>query len=209
MDRAGRGEVVANMIDLCASLPVRRGHFLLESGYHTDLWITLDALFADAVKIAPLVTALADRLRPYDISGVCGSLVGGAFLAQALATSLGVEFYFAEKHGDRAASGLFTADYRLPSALRQRIRGRRVAVVDDVISAGSSVRATVADASAAGATIAVVASLLILGDAALTYFAERTIPMETLERRDFNLWKPSDCPLCARNAPLEDCLAVG
>jgi hypothetical protein len=30
--------------DVLASLPAQRGHFLLESGYHTDLWLTLDAL---------------------------------------------------------------------------------------------------------------------------------------------------------------------
>jgi len=30
--------------DLIKSLPARRGHFLLESGYHSDFWFTLDAL---------------------------------------------------------------------------------------------------------------------------------------------------------------------
>jgi len=28
-------------------VPARRGHFLLESGYHTDLWFSLDGLFRE------------------------------------------------------------------------------------------------------------------------------------------------------------------
>ena len=71
--------------DMLKALPARRGHFLLESGYHTDLWFTLDALFVAPKDIAPRVVALAELLRPYSISAVCGPLLGGAFLAQAVA----------------------------------------------------------------------------------------------------------------------------
>jgi orotate phosphoribosyltransferase len=195
----------AMTLDILAALPSRRGHFLLESGYHTDLWLTLDALFVDPAKIAPLVAALADRLRPHAISAVCGPLLGGAFLAQALATQLGVGFYHAELRSAPAGAGLFEARYELPSELRRRVRGQRVAVVDDVISAGSSVRATVESLEAAGASIAVVAALLVLGDAAVTHFAGRGVPVETLQRREFVLWNPDDCPLCrAGSPPLQD-----
>lgn len=49
-------------------------------------------------------------------------------------------------------------------------------MVDDVISAGSSVRATVAALAAAGASTIVVGALLVLGDAALIHFAEQDAP---------------------------------
>ena len=68
------------MIDILATLPARSGHFLLESGYHTDLWLTLDALFLEPTGTAPLVSALADKLRPYGVTAMCGPLLGGAFL---------------------------------------------------------------------------------------------------------------------------------
>jgi len=35
-------------------------------------------LFVDVNKLAPLVTALAEKLRPYDVTAVCG-LRGPAF----------------------------------------------------------------------------------------------------------------------------------
>lgn len=193
--------MTGDVIDL---LPARRGHFLLESGYHTDLWLTLDALFVDPAGIAPLVDALAGKLRPHAVTAVCGPLLGGAFLAQALATTLRVAFYHAEPAPASGDPGLFKAQYRLPAELRRRVRGERVAVVDDVISAGSSVRATVAELASAGASVPVVGALLVLGDAAVTHFAERGIPVETLGQRDFRLWTPDECPLCRSGAPLED-----
>jgi orotate phosphoribosyltransferase len=82
--------------DILKRLPARQGHFRLESGYHTDLWLTLDALFTSPRSLAPLIETLADRLRPHNVTAVSDPFLGGAFLAQALATSLGVEFYFSE-----------------------------------------------------------------------------------------------------------------
>jgi orotate phosphoribosyltransferase len=190
--------------DILAALPARRGHFLLESGFHTDLWLTLDAVFVDPNKIAPLVAALADKLRLHAVSAVCGPLLGGAFLAQAIASTLGAGFYYTEPCPASAEPGLFRAEYRLPSELSRRVPGERVAVVDDVISAGSSVRATIAALAAAGASTAVVGSLMVLGDTAVAHFADQHLPLETLDRRDFNLWKPADCPLCRAGRPLED-----
>ncbi len=185
------------------ALPSRQGHFLLESGYHTDLWLTLDALFVSPRQVAPLVNELAARLRAHGARAVCGPLLGGAFLAQAIAIALDVDFYFAEPIDGAAPSGLFNAQYRVPTALHRRLSGERVAVVDDVISAGSSARATVAAVDAAGATIVAVGTILLLGGAARDYFASAGIPLEALGQRDFTLWQPSACPLCRAGAPLD------
>src|SRR5262245_31468373 len=50
----------------------RNGHFLLESGFHTELWLDLDLLFLRPRALAPLVTALAGRLSGYHVDAVCG-----------------------------------------------------------------------------------------------------------------------------------------
>src|SRR5712692_6914905 len=115
------------MIDILSALPSRGGHFLLESGYHTDLWLTLDAMFVEPAAMAPAVAALADKLRPHMVTAICGPLLGGAFLAQALATAMGARFYYTEPVPASSASGLFKAEYRLPAEQRRRIRGERVA----------------------------------------------------------------------------------
>lgn len=189
--------------DILKGLPSRRGHFLLESGYHTDLWLTLDALFVSPQDLAPQVATLAERLRFYGITAVCGPLLGGAFLAQALATHLGLRFYFTQP-APQTDSGLFKAVYRLPSELGRRVGGERIALVDEVISAGSSVRATAAELNAAGAETVVVGTLLCLGRQAIDHFAALGIPLVTLAQQDFNLWPPDQCPLCRRGVGLED-----
>jgi orotate phosphoribosyltransferase len=190
--------------DILKSLPVRRGHFHLESGYHTDLWFTLDALFTAPHEIAPHVAALSELLRPYHVSAVCGPLLGGAFLAQAVATHMGLRFYFTRQAPVKDDGSLFTAEYRLPSELRRRVGQERIAVVDDCISAGSSVRATAAELAAAGAQTAVVGTILLLGDEAVEYFSARGVPVVAPARQGFNLWAPAECPLCLNGMPLEN-----
>ena len=191
-------------MSLLSALPTRDGHFLLESGYHTDRWLTLDALFVEPPAIAPAIAALAAKLASHQPTAVCGSLLGGAFLAQRLADAMGVRFFFSEPAPATPRAGLFTAEYRLPSELVRRIRAERVAVVDDVISAGSSARATVRAITAADARTVAVGALMTLGTAALDYFADAGIPLETLERRGFNVWPPDACPLCRAGRAVED-----
>lgn len=188
---------------LLSAVRSRTGHFRLESGYHTDVWLTLDALFTEPAAVAPLADALADCLRPYHVSAVCGPFVGGALLAQLLATKLDVRFFYAQAAPASGVPGLFTADYYLTPELQRRIAGERLAVVDDMISAGSSVRATIAAASGAGASVAVIGALAVLGDTALRHFAAIDMPVEALERRPFPLWAPDACPLCASGLTLE------
>jgi orotate phosphoribosyltransferase len=191
-------------MDVLGSLPVRNGHFLLESGYHTDVWLSLDLLFVNPSKIATMVASLAERLDAYEFSAVCGSLMGGAFLAQALATILGTAFYYTEPIATSGGTALFAARYRLPADFRGGLRGLKVAVVDDVISAGSSVRATVAALDATGASTVVVGTLLTLGHIGATHFGRLGVPFESLAHKDFLMWKPADCPLCRDDVALED-----
>lgn len=57
-----------------AAQPARQGHFVLESGLHTDCWLALDALFVDPALLAPLIDALSQRLRRHHVTAVCGRL---------------------------------------------------------------------------------------------------------------------------------------
>jgi orotate phosphoribosyltransferase len=185
----------------------RHGHFRLESGHHSRLWLDLDTLFADPRAVAPFVDALAESLRQHEVHAVCGPLLGGAFLAQLVAQALGVEFAYTERMEPAKERGLFEVRYRLPDALRPRLRGRRVAIVDDVMSAGSALRGTHAELQAHGAVPVAAGALLVLGEVGATFFRERGIPVEAAARDTFELWSPAECPLCAAGTPLEDLAA--
>ena len=199
-------DVTALFLGLVAG---RHGHFRLESGYHGRLWFDLDALFAEPRRVEPFVGALAASLRTYDVSVVCGPLLGGAFLAQLVAYALGAEFCFTERADAGRAGGLYGASYRLPSALRARVEGKRVAVVDDVMSAGSSLRATYEELRAHGAEVSVAGALLVLGARGADFFAGRGVAVEAVARDEYQTWEPTRCPLCATGVPLEDPAPTG
>ena len=189
---------------LLAIVGGRRGHFRLESGYHGALWLDLDALFADSAVTDPFVSRLVASVRAHRPDIICGPLLGGAFLAQLVARALGVEFSFAEREAPPAGDGLFRARYRLPPAYGARVRGKRVAIVDDVMSAGSSLRATHADLESHGARVVAAGALLVLGRTGADWFTSRNIPVEAAARDDYESWAPDACPLCREGIPLED-----
>jgi orotate phosphoribosyltransferase len=121
-----------------------------------------------------------------------------------LASALAVEFCFTERIMPAERHGLYRAEYRLPRGLHDRVRGKRFAIVDDVISAGSAVRGTYAELQVHAAQPTVVGALLVLGSVGLSFFAQERVPVESVARLPRDLWVPAECPLCAAPMPLED-----
>ncbi len=181
----------------------RQGHFLLESGHHGDLWYQLETLCLRSRDLRPFAGRLAAQLAPYEVEVVCGPLVEGAFVALMVSLELGCDFAYAERFADTRREGLFPVEYRLPKSLHPAAKSKRVAIVNDVINAGSAVRGTHFDLQALGARVVAIGALLALGDAINEFAGEHHIPLELLEQMPNNLWTPSECPLCAASVPLE------
>jgi orotate phosphoribosyltransferase len=163
----------------------------------------LETLCRRPAAIHPFARALADKLRALAVDAVCGPLNEGAFIALMVAADLGCDFTYAERFADRDDGRLFPVRYALPAALQPIVAGRRIAIVNDVISAGSAVRGAWADLHAHGAQVVGIGCLLVLGDAIDAFAAERGIAIEALERSPYRLWTPAVCPLCAAQVPLE------
>ncbi len=181
----------------------REGHFRLESGHHGDLWFQLETLCLHAREVQPFAAQLAAQLVQHKVEVVCGPLVEGAFVALLVSLELGCDFVYAERFADPTREGLFPVEYRLPKALQPVVKGKRVAIVNDVINAGSAVRGAFFDLQALGADIVAIGALLALGDAIAEFATEHHVALELLERMPNNLWTPAECPLCATGIPLE------
>ncbi|SRR6266446_5007185 len=188
--------------DVIALMPARRGHFLLESGHHGDLWLDLELLCLKPDPVRRLAARLAARLAPHAVETVCGPLVEGAFVALMVAAELGVPFSYTERFPNVESRALFPVDYRVPRALRAEVRGKRVAIVNDVINAGSAVRGTLADLEACHARPVAIGALLVLGSSASRIAADGGVSLETLASLPNNIWTPAECPMCARRLPL-------
>jgi orotate phosphoribosyltransferase len=169
--------------DVLSLLAARKGHFLLESGHHGDLWLDLELLCLRPRLVRPAAAELAERLSVLGVDAVCGPLVEGA---------------------QPAEDGLFPAGYRIPDALHSGVRNKRVAIVSDVVNAGSAVRGTFAALVACGATPVAVGALVVLGSAASEFAASRSVALESIAALPNRLWTPWECPLCVSGAMLEN-----
>jgi orotate phosphoribosyltransferase len=173
----------------------RWGHFELGTGYHGDVWLDLDALFLRPALLQPHIERLADRLTTHQVDAVCGPVEGGAFLALALATRLGVVFLPGYRDGP--------AGYRLPS-VPGGIEGWRVALADDAVNAGTAIRACATELQNIGAVPAAVAALLALGPAEATVRDTMGLPLQAAAKLNSQAWPAAACPLCAGGTPAEE-----
>jgi orotate phosphoribosyltransferase len=198
--------------DIFGEPPAREGHFLLESGHHGERWLDLEALCLDVAPIRALARRLAGRVAGHAVDAVCGPLVEGAFVALMVAEQLALPFTYAvpvpavpeREVRETGLPTLFPVAYRIPAILRPRLKGQRVAIVNDVVGAGSAVRGTLLDLRACGAVPVVIATLAVAGDSAARLADDNGLALETLTQMSNRIWTPADCPLCASGVPLED-----
>lgn len=184
-------------------LPARKGHFRFESGHHGNLWLDLDLLFLRPSVIKPFIVGLAKEINTYNVTTVCGPLVDGALIAQTIASELDLEFFYSERIVSRNSNGLYATKYRIPSHKSRALKGKKVAIVDDVMNAGSAVLGTLTELQAYGASPLVIGALLILGETAQSLLAEKNLPLRSVSFLPNKLWVPEKCPLCASQTPLE------
>ena len=195
--------------ELLQLFETQRGHFRLESGHHSDLWLEIPLAFLRPGRLRPHARRLARMLGAHRIEAICGPLVEGAFLGQMVAEELDVEFCFAEQFPRPSKDGLFPVGYRVPASLRARIKGKRVAVVDDVINVGSAVRGAIEDLKTCGVQLVAIGALLRLGEHAADLARAEAAPLATLTRLESGtLWSPVECPLCRAGTPLDGQRAI-
>ncbi|HJW49561.1 MAG TPA: hypothetical protein VJ726_09105 [Candidatus Limnocylindria bacterium] len=188
---------------ITALLAGRRGHFAMESGYHSAEWFELGSLFDHPDELAPFVTDLARRLGSHGVDSVCGPMTGGAKLARLIARELRIECFEAERRETPGTTGLFPVKYEVPETQRQRARARSVAIVDDAISAGSAIRGTYADLVAHSARPVALGALIVFGDAAAQFAADKGLALEAIQRMPLEMWDPAECPLCKAGTAID------
>lgn len=170
----------------------RRGHFVYESGHHGNLWIDLDGLLANGDCFDLWAQELAERVRQQAPQVVCGPMIGGAHLAQRVATHLGASFV----HTERVVETDGTVQYRLPPKLRGVVVGQSILLVDDAVNAGSAVIATLREVESHGGQVVAIGCLISLNDKAQALADEHRLPFASLLQLTQPLWAPADCPDC-------------
>ncbi|HEY8416644.1 MAG TPA: orotate phosphoribosyltransferase [Limnochordales bacterium] len=175
---------------LLASGAVLRGHFLLTSGQHSDMYVEKFRLLERPDLTEPVLRRLADRFRDAGVEVVLGPAVGGIIVAYEMARQLGVRAIFAERQWGHLT-------LRRGFQLRP---GERCLVVEDVVTTGGSVREALAVARRHGAHVVGVA---VLADRSGGQALDFGVPVEYLVSLNVPHWEPDRCPLCRAGVPLE------
>jgi orotate phosphoribosyltransferase len=174
---------------------VRRGHFLLKSGRHSDRYLEKFAVLQYPALAVEISRRLAASLIDREPTLVVGPTTGGALLAAETARQL-------EAALGRTVRGVFAEPMeRGARALRRGwpvAASDRVVLVDDILTTGASLAETVSAVQAAGAT-PLVASVMVDRS---TGPVQIGCPILSLGRIEIGSWAAGECPACGRGEPL-------
>ncbi len=162
------------------------GHFVLTSGRHSDRYMQCAHLFEYPEHASALTALLAERLKGEAVDLVVAPAVGGVILGYELARQLGVRNIFAERQDGAMV-------FRRGFAIRP---GERVAVTEDVITTGGTVREVIELVKAAGG-IPVAVGAVVDRSAGNVDFG---VPLRAAISMQVVSWDAADCPLCEQGS---------
>ncbi|EFO80722.1 phosphoribosyltransferase [Oscillochloris trichoides DG-6] len=183
-------------------------HIVYTSGRHGSSYVNKDALYPHTEATRSVCAQIAAHYADQQIEVVAGPTVGGVIIAQWTAHHLGqaagrevLAVYAEEQQTETGKARTFRRGY---DAL---VQGRRVLVVEDILTTGGSARMVVQAVEAAGGIVVGVAALCNRGGVtadllgAPQLYSLATVPLES--------WSAEECPLCAAGVPINPRLGKG
>lgn len=170
---------------------IEQGHYQLLSGLHSDAFIRFSALARDDEALRCIGDWLTPSLKPWEVDAIVAPSTAGVALAWSLALRLAAPLYLAAPGDDGRASG--TTSSELP--------GRRVLLVNDVVTTGAGMAALGRLVEHAGAEIAGAAWFASRSPVDVEgMIAARTAFVVSLTLAAV---AAEDCQLCQHEIPLE------
>ena len=164
-----------------------RGHFLLASGLHSDIYLQSAKVLEDPRRAEVLCRELARPFRGDRVQVVVAPAIGGILVGHEVARALGARALFAEREAG-------TMRLRRGFEISQ---GERCLVVEDVITTGGSTREVMRVVEEAGGVLVGVGALIDRSGGTAVFPVKKaalaTITVPT--------YKPEDCPLCKNGTP--------
>lgn len=147
------------------------GHFVLTSGKHSDRYFEKFNVLNQPWHVETLCKELAARIAATKPDVVLGPTTLGVLLAYETAKHLGIPAAYGEKGAD-GKRFLRRAEHIAP--------GQRVAVVDDVLTTGGSVRECIELVESVGASLCAVGLLVDRSGGTITFGDAPTVALLSL-----------------------------
>ena len=185
---------------------LRRGHFVYTSCLHGEFYIDKDMIYIHPVIISRLCSVIAEQFADDGVEVVVGPEKGGIILSQwvgyycSLITNREVLAFYAEKK-----DGGFIIKR---GGAKDIICGKRILVVEDVLTTGGSARKVTEVVRAMGGKVVGLGALCNRGGIRPQDVAD--VPKLTaLMNIRLETWEEAACPLCGRGVPINTDIGKG
>jgi orotate phosphoribosyltransferase len=180
-------------------------HIVYTSGKHGSAYVNKDAIYPHTESVSTLCEAIADHFRGSAIEVVAAPAIGGVILSQWVAHHLQARncdaiAVYAEKSTDGA--------FEFRRGYDRLLTGRRVLVVEDILTTGGSLRDVSRAVTAAGGTMVGAAALCNRGGVTAAD-VENPPELFTLVEIPLETWDETACPLCAQGVPINTDVGKG
>lgn len=173
-------ERITEILTKCSVL--LEGHFLLTSGKHSNKYLQCAKLFQYPQYSEVISKELADKLEKYKADVIIGPAIGGIILAYEVARQLELKALFAEReNGVMKLRRGFEIE-----------KGSRVAVVEDVVTTGGSVKEVIDLVESLESCVVAVGSVIDRSNELINF----KCPFESLLRVYAETYDADKCPLC-------------
>lgn len=175
-------------------------HIVYTSGKHGSAYVNKDALYPDTDTTSLLCHEIAVRFRYEGIEVVIGPAIGGVILAQWTAhylTTMSVAerkvlAAYAEKTEDQNS-------FVIKRGYDELIEGKRVLVVEDVLTTGGSAKKVIRAVRGCGGNVIGLVALCNRGKVTGDYVDAN---ISALVQIELEAWDEADCPLCEKQVPI-------
>lgn len=165
-----------------------KGHFLLSSGLHSDLYFEKFQVLQYPEYVELLCKKLASLFKDDKIEVVVGPTTGGVIIAYEVAKNLKTRSIFAESEGE---GRVFKRGFSLK-------KGERVLIVDDILTTGKSLNEVIDLVKQYEGEIIGMGVLLDRSGGKVEF----GYPLRALATTEVKNYSPDKCPLCKKGDPL-------
>lgn len=166
-------------------------HFVGTSGAHFDTYINKDFLYPHTGETSRIGELFAEKYKDQNIEVVVGPAMGGVILSQWTAHHLskitGKEVLGIYTEKSEGVGQIFTRGYD------QFVKGKRVLVVEDIITTGGSIEKTMQVVKDAGGDLVAACAMVK---------KTKDLDFESLAELFVETHEAEKCPLCKNNVPI-------
>ncbi len=181
-------------------------HIVATSGKHIDTYLNKDAIYIHTHAVSKICRAIAELYQNFQLDAVVAPALGGIVLSQWTA------YHLSELAG-REVLAIYTEktpenDQILTRGYDQHVAGKRVLVVEDILTTGGSLAKVIRSVQNAGGLV-VAACAMVNRDPDKIDSALVGAPLTTLAELRLSAWAREECPMCKQNMPINTSIGKG